>query len=160
MTTDTKRSSRDPGLTVLLGAAATATLLGAILAVAGAVVDGASGFGGAAVGSVLAVGVFAFGVVTVHLVADLLPSASLLVAVLTYTLQVVALALAFVVLSGSGLLDDDLHRGWLGSSVIAVTAIWLVTQLVASTRRRIPVYDLAAGPGAVRSASEANGGER
>jgi ATP synthase protein I len=160
MTTETKRSSRDSGLTVLLGAAVAATLLGLVLAVVGGLVDGRSGFAGAAVGAALAIGVFTFGVVTVHLVADLLPSASLLVAVLTYTLQIVFMALAFAALSGSDLLDGDLHRGWLGASVIAVTAAWLVTQLVATTRRRIPVYDLPPASDARQATPSWNGGER
>jgi ATP synthase protein I len=37
-----------------------------------------------------------------------------------------------------------LSAGWLAAAVIAVTATWLVVQVVLSTRVRIPVYDLPA----------------
>ena len=160
MTTETKRRSRDAGLSVLLGAAVTATLLGVVLSVVGWFVDGSDALGGGLVGTALAVGVFAFGVVTVHVVADVLPAASLLVAVLTYALQLGALALAFAAISGSGLLDETLHRSWLGAAVIAVTAVWLVTQLVATTRRRIPVYDLPTSAPAPSATDGRYGGER
>ena len=34
-----------------------------------------------------------------------------------------------------------LSRGWFAAGVIAVTALWLVGQLVAATRQRIPAYE-------------------
>ena len=74
-----------------------------------------------------------------------MPTASLLVALLTYTLQVVLMGMVFVALSRSGLLGDTLHREWLAGVVIAGTFGWLLTQLVLTTRQRIPAYDL---PGA------------
>ena len=160
MTTATKRSSRDSGLSVLIGAAVAATLLGVCIAIVGALVDGSPALGGALVGTVLAVGVFAFGVVTVHAVTHVLPSASLIVAVLTYTLQVVLMALAFVALTGSGLLDDSLDRAWLAGAVIACTGVWLVTQVLLSTRRRIPVYDLAPEGAGQETTGGRTGGER
>ncbi len=160
MTTATKRSSRDSGLWVLIGAAAAATLLGVGVAIVGGLVNGSAALGGALVGTVLAVGVFAFGVVTVHAVARVLPTASLLVAVLTYTLQVVLMALAFVALTGSGLLDDSLDRAWLGGAVIACTGVWLVTQVLLSIRRRIPVYDLAPEATGQQATASRTGGER
>ena len=70
--------------------------------------------------------VFGFGSFVVNTVAALMPTAALLVALLTYTLQVVAMGLVFVALSGSGaarrharpgMARRDRHRGppWSGS---------------------------------------------
>jgi ATP synthase protein I len=52
------------------------------------------------------------------------------------------MALAFVALADSALLDTSTARTWLVVAVIAVTATWLVAQIWLSTRLRIPAYDL------------------
>jgi ATP synthase protein I len=111
--------------------------LGAAAVVAGALAQGSPAAYGAAVGTLVVVGVFGFGSFVVDTVATLMPSAALLVALLTYTLQVVAMGLVFVALSGSGLLGDEL-----AGTVIAGTAAWVVCQIVLTMRARIPIYDL------------------
>ena len=78
--------------------------------------------------------------------ATVVPAASLLVALLTYTLQVVALGMVFLVLRASGALDTTIETGWLGGSVIGATLVWLVAQIVAATRSRQPLYDLPDRP--------------
>jgi len=75
-------------------------------------------------------------------VAALAPAASLMVALLTYTLQVVLVGAVFVGLRRSGLLEQAIDPRWLGGTVIAATLIWLTVQVVASLRTRIPVYEL------------------
>jgi ATP synthase protein I len=97
--------------------------------------------------------VFAVGVGLVSLVARVMPSASLLVALMTYTLQLLALALVVVALERSGTAGDEISRGWFAAGVIAVTVLWLAGQVLAAVRQRIPAYG-AALPG------EAPGGER
>ena len=57
-------------------------------------------------GGFIAAVVLFTGTVMVNLVASLMPAAALLVALLTYVLQVVVLAVVFVALSGSPLVDD------------------------------------------------------
>ena len=52
------------------------------------------------------------------------------------------MALAFVALSDSPLLDTTVARTWLAVAVIAVTATWLVAQIWLTTHLRIPAYDL------------------
>jgi ATP synthase protein I len=47
----------------------------------------------------------------------------------------------FAGLSRSGLLDDTLDRAWLAGVVIAGTFGWLLTQVVLTTRLRIPAYE-------------------
>lgn len=142
MTTESLSTPRSWGTTALLRAVGATAVAGLVTAGVAAVVGGSDAAWGALVGTALVVAVFGFGTFTVNAVAALLPAASLLVAVLTYTLQVVAMALVFVALSNSGLLDGTIDRNWLGGTVIGGTLVWLVVQVMLSTSRRIPIYDL------------------
>lgn len=146
MTTESTRAARGAGapggVGVLLGAGAAAVLLGLVLTLVGALTGGPAAAFGALTGTLLVVAVFAFGSLTVSVASGLVPAASLLVALLTYTLQVAVMGLAFVGLSGSGLLEETLDRRWLAAGVVAGTLVWLVAQVVLTTRARIPAYDL------------------
>ena len=145
MTTETPLSRPRGSARVLLVTGLLALAIGAVLALVGALVDGSAAAYGALVGSGLAVAVLWGGATVVDLVAGLMPAASLLVAVLTYGLQVVLMGLVLLALGRSGLLDATVDRHWVGGSVIAVTATWLVAQITLTTRRRIPAYDLGTG---------------
>lgn len=125
------------------------TLAAAVLLVlAGALLGGVPAASGAAVGSTLVLGAFALGALALGAVARIAPTASLLVALLTYTLTVVVLALVFAALSQSDALDVTLSREWLAGAVIGCTVVWLTAQIVAAVRSRQPLYDLPAeGPG-------------
>lgn len=118
----------------------------AALAVAGAVVavpfEGRAAAAGALVGAALVVAVLAGGGLALDAVAGLMPTASLLVALLTFTLQVVVLLLTLVALERSGLLGATLDRQWLGGAVIVTTMTWLAVQVRQHTTARVPVYDL------------------
>jgi ATP synthase protein I len=147
MTTETNQVTRNQGSRVLLGATAGSLAAGLAIAGVGALTAGSPAGVGALIGTALVVLVFAGGSFVVDEVARLMPAAALLVALLTYTLQVLAMGLAFVAISGSGLLDATADRGWLAGAVIGGTAGWLALQIVLATRQRIPVYDLRpAGP--------------
>lgn len=143
MTTEPRPAPRIRGTAVLVRTAGATLLLGLLAILLGALVSGSAAAYGALVGTVLVVGIFGFGTFTVNAVAALMPTASLLVAVMTYTLQVVLMALAFIALAGSGALDETIDRAWLGGTVIAGTMVWLVVQIVLATRSRIPVYDIS-----------------
>ena len=145
MTTEPALVTHRPGPSVLARAALVSLALGAAAVVAGALAQGSSAAYGAAVGTLVVVGVFGFGSFVVDTVATLMPTAALLVALLTYTLQVVAMGLVFVALSRSGLLDAALDREWLAGTVIAGTLVWVVSQIVVTMRARIPIYDLPEG---------------
>ena len=96
---------------------------------------------GALVGFVLVLGFFGVGASVVNAIASVSPTASLLVALLTYALEVVALGAIFVVLRRSGALAETVDRAWVGGVVIAATLVWLVSQIIAETRSRQPIYD-------------------
>lgn len=142
MTTETPsyRATRR-GVTVL-GPLVSTALVGLGAVVAGAVAAGSPGAAGAAIGVTMVCLFFAFGAVVLGAVATVAPAASLLVAMLTYTLKVVLIALVFLGLQRSGALETAVDPRWLGGTVIACTLVWLVTQIVVSARVRQPIYDL------------------
>ena len=147
MTTETRNAPRDRGTVALVRTAVATLVLGLLVALVGALTSGSAAAYGALVGTLIVVGVFGFGTFAVNAVATLMPSAALMFAMLTYLLQVLAMGLVFVALSGSGLLDDEISREWLGGTVIAGTLGWLTVQVALSTSRRIPIYDLPAHQG-------------
>lgn len=119
--------------------------IGVALVVTGALVAGSAAAYGALVGTAIAVGIFGFGSFVVATVARVMPVASLLVALLTYTMQVVLLALVFVLIRDSGLLESTLDRYWLGGAILLGAGAWMVVQLRVSMTARIPAYDVPAG---------------
>jgi ATP synthase protein I len=126
----------------VLGPLSVTTALGLLLVVLAAVATGAAGALGAVIGIVLVVAVFAFGAVVVGIVALVSPGASLLVALLTYTLQVVAVGLVYVGLSSGGALEGPVDPRWLSAGVIVATLAWTTTQVLVITRSRQLIYDL------------------
>lgn len=140
MTTDTRTPDR--GLGVLIGTAAAAALLGLGLALVAGLVAGGSAALGVLAGLGLALSVFALGNLAVYLVAGVMPAASLLVALVTYTLQVVAMVALFALLTDSGVFRETLDRQWFGVAIIVVTVAWMIAQIVLTTRARIPAFDL------------------
>jgi hypothetical protein len=142
MTTEITSAPRDAGFPALVRAAVVSTGLGLVLVLVAALASGSAAAWGALVGTLLVVGVFAFGSFGVNLVARVMPTAALMFALLTYTLQVVVMGVVFAGLSRSGLLDDEIDRNWLAGTVIAGTVAWLAVHVLVATTRRIPVYDL------------------
>lgn len=144
MTTETLHRTRETGARVLGQAALAALATTLTLAILGGLTAGSATAYAALVGGLLVLMVFGAGAFAVDAVASILPSASLLVALLTYTLQVVVLGLVFWALSESGAVGTTLTPAWLAGAVIAGTLAWLTVQTRQTMRRRIPVYDLPA----------------
>ena len=141
MTTESHRDAR-PGGAVLLRAAVAALLAGLVLTVVAGLVSGSTAALSAAVSTGLVVVVIGFGVFVLNTVASVMPSATVLVALVTYALQLVVLAAVALSLIRNGVLDETLDRRWFGAGVALTTAAWMVAQIVAATKARIPVYDL------------------
>ena len=110
--------------------------------VLGGVLDGSAAALGSTIGAVMVCLFFGAGAVVLGVVARLAPAASLLIALLTYTLKIVLIALVFVGLSRSGALDGTVDAQWLGGTVIACTLVWIAAQITSSMRSRQPLYDL------------------
>ena len=137
MTTETPRQQpamRVPGVgwalfvTLLVGVSAA----GLALATAGS-----SELLGALAGTALVAVFFVFGMVNTALAAAFAPRASLMVAMLTYTVQVVALGLLLVALTRSQAAADRVDLSWLGGAVIAGALGWTVALVVDALRRPI-----------------------
>ena len=143
MTTESKPGTRT-GLSPLLGAVGAGAVAVLVLVLAASVTAGRPAVVGAATGGVLTLVVFALGVAVVGAVARLMPAASMLVALMTYVLQLLVLALCVVAIDRAGVTGETLSRGWFAAGVISVTLLWLVGQVVAATRQRIPLYDTPA----------------
>jgi ATP synthase protein I len=137
---------------VLRTAAVVALVLLALIGAA-ALVDRQAAYG-AAVGAGVVLAVLGGGSAAVSVVARILPGASLLFALLTYTLQVVVLLTVFAGLDDAGLLDGSIDRRWLSGTVITGTLIWILVQILVATRARIPAYDVASTPPSPEPASE------
>jgi ATP synthase protein I len=85
----------------------------------------------------------------VNLVAGIAPKVSLVVALMTYTLQVLLLALALIVLARSDLAPDTVDPRWLGAAVLVGTLVWMAALIVGTLRAGVPVSgEPAAEPGA------------
>jgi ATP synthase protein I len=116
--------------------------LGVLAVAVAAATTGAPGAVGAGVGVAMVCLFFGGGALVLAVVSALSPAASLLVALLTYTLQVVLVGLVFVGLSRSGALGREVDPGWLAGTLIGGTTAWLAAQVLAHTKGRQPVYDL------------------
>lgn len=141
MTTESKQDTR-PGAFVLLGAAAAALVVGLLMVLLAALVSGSTAALSVAAGVGLVVAVIGFGVFTLNTVASIMPSATVLVALVTYALQLVVMAAVLLTLVRNGILEDTLDRRWLGGGVAVAALAWMVAQIIAAMRARIPVYDL------------------
>lgn len=159
MTTESKPGTRT-GLSPLLWAVGAGAVAVLVLVVAAALTDGRPAVVGAATGGLLTLVVFALGIAAVGFVARLMPAASLLVALMTYALQLLVLALCAAAIDRAGVSGETLARGWFAAGVIAVTLLWMVGQLVAVTRQRIPVYDTTTTPSGTEQIVAHPGGER
>jgi len=142
MTTATRHSPTGPVGSVVRGAFVATLLAGLGAVVLGALVSGSAAALGAAIGATMVCAFFGLGGLVLAVVARLAPAASLLIALLTYTLKVVLIGLVFLVLSRSGVLDETVHPAWLGGTVIGGTVVWLTTQIWFTLHARQPVYDV------------------
>jgi ATP synthase protein I len=117
------------GLVVVVGMSVAA--LGGALGLA---VGGRPQALGAVVGAGVTAGVSAFGTLTISVVAAYAPRASLLVALLTYALQVAVLALVLAAVQDSPVARSTLDVAWVGTAVVVTTVLWLVLLVVRALR--------------------------
>src|SRR3954451_14859743 len=121
-------------LGALRDAAALVSCAAALTAVVAAQGSGAPGVAGVAVGAAVVVGFFVFGAFCTSLAAAYAPSTALMVALLTYTLQVVLLPVVFIGLQRSGATPVRIDPHWLAATVIGGTLLWVVGLLVRAVR--------------------------
>lgn len=131
------------GTSQVLLAAGLCVAVGVAFATAvGGLVAGSAGALGALTGGGIACVFFLFGSSVVGAAIRVAPHTGMIVALLTYTLQVVLVAVVFSRLVRSDVLGTSLSAGWLAGGIAAATVSWSVGQIVASTRARIPAFDI------------------
>ena len=141
MTTESKQDA-PRGLSPLLGATAASFVVGLVLVVAGAVLDGAPGARGAAAGALLTTVTFGWGASVVSAVSRVMPSASLLVALLTYALQLMLMAAGTKIVMDASDEGATFARGWLAAGVVTLGVTWIVAQVWTTVRQRTLAYEL------------------
>lgn len=162
MTTATRQDARRAGVKTVVRAALAALAFGLSVAAVGLVAAGAPAGVAALIGTLVVVVVLFSGALTVTIVADLMPSASLMVALMTYALQMVLLAVVLIPLGRSDWAEEHLDAPWLAAAVIGGALVWTVCQVVLATRARIPIYDLpdVALPDTTAAPGPSEGSER
>ena len=122
-----------------LGTAMSASLVLAVVAASAALlVGGRQQLNGALLGVALVAGFFLFGTLSTSVAAAYAPGTALIVALLTYTTQIVVLGLVLAVLRGSAATAAALDNHWLAGTVIIGTLCWtaaLVTHAVRSQHK-------------------------
>jgi len=138
MTTTAAPQERTPRVLLagVLGVAAV-TLGATLLAL---VVDDGAAVRSALLGGALVVVFFAFGALNVGLAARIVPAAALMVAMVSYTFQIVLVLLVFIGLRRSDAFDSTLTEGWLAGVLIAGTLTWMTAQIVTTLRTPIPPW--------------------
>ena len=99
---------------------------------------------GALVGTAVVAGFFVFGMLNTAIAAAFAPRAALVVALLTYTMQVGALGLLLVALSRSDSTADALDVRWLGGTVIAGALGWTLALVLDTLRTPIDTTPIPA----------------
>lgn len=143
MTTETSERRADPGTRVLVGAMLAALVVSAAATGVAAAVGGPGAVAGAAVGGFSLAVVMAFGTYVVHVASNAVPGLSLMVAIMTYALQIAMMVAFFLVLARSGALEKSVDGAWLVAGVVVASLTWSTAQIWFSTRARIPLYDLS-----------------
>jgi ATP synthase protein I len=145
MTTATPRQQpamRVPGvgwaLTVTVVVGLSAVLLAAVL-------GGSEQVLGALAGTALVAVFFLFGMVNTALAAAFAPRTALLVAMLTYTVQVVGLAILLVAVSRSEAAGESLDVRWLAGTVIVGALGWTVALVVDALRQPTEITSAEVG---------------
>ena len=131
---------------ILVRTVGVSLLVGALVAGVGGLVQGPAAAWSVLLGTALVTVVCAGGAAAVNVVSGLMPEAALMIALLTYFLQVLVVLVVLAALADSAVLEEELDRGWVAGSVIGGTLLWMAGQVAVTTRARIPMFDLPDRP--------------
>lgn len=149
-------TTTQPGGTGIVPAVLMTALLTAAGATTAALTGGAPAAYGVLVGAAAVVVVFSLGMGVTHAASALSPGLSLLVALMTYVLQLVLLVVVLTALERSDLLGTTLDRGWIGGTIIVGTLVWSGA-LIRSSMRRTALYHAPADQRESTSSGEVAG---
>jgi ATP synthase protein I len=154
MTTESKQQS-PRRVTPLLGATMAGFGAGLLLVVVAAFADGAAGARGAAAGVGITVVTFGWGTGVVSAVSRVMPSASLLIALLTFALQLMVMGVATKVVVDASDGGAYFSHAWLAAGVVLGALAFIVAQVWCTVRQRTLAYELPAEtPGSRTEAGE------
>lgn len=137
-----------------------AVVSGALTILVAALVAGRAAAVGALVGTLLTCVTLALGLPVLAWVTRVLPAMSLLVAMMTYAMQVVFLLAAYVVLRRSPEAQAAVDGSWLGIAVIVTTVVCLTVQVIGFLKGRHPYFDVEPGEAAEASQGGPEAGAR
>jgi ATP synthase protein I len=137
-----------------------AVVSGALTILVAALAAGRSAALGALVGTLLTCATLALGLPVLAWVTRVLPAMSLLVAMMTYLMQVVFLIAAYVVLQRSPEARDAVDGSWLGIAVIVTTVVCLIVQVTGFLKGRHPYFDVEPGGAAEGGSGRPEAGAR
>ncbi|GAA5148921.1 hypothetical protein GCM10023340_23450 [Nocardioides marinquilinus] len=136
MTTALHRLAGDDPATLLKRAAIGSLGLTVVLAAVAALVSGTPGVLGVLAGAVVVLLVFVSGALAVNAMSSRSAEIALMMAMVTYGGQVIAMLALFIGLSASGLLDETISRGWLAVAVVVSALVWSTVQVLLASRAR------------------------
>lgn len=143
MTTASRLPRPSARVAGLVAGLATTAVSATVAGVVAAVVAGRPQVLGVVVGALVVAGFFTMGSLSASLAAAYAPGLSLVVALVTYALQVVLVGVVFLELTATPGARAGVDVDWAAAAVIAGTLVWTVTLVVAAVRTRQPLYDLS-----------------
>jgi len=124
------RSAVAPGLVAAMGCT--------IIALA---VAGTPGLFGALVGAACVLGFFGFGQLVLEVFRSITPSMLLVIALMTYLLQVVALLAVYALFQDNPKWQQSISTTSLAVTAMVCTMIWMAGLVHAARRERIPLFE-------------------
>lgn len=149
-----KRHLRGPVRASLLGGA----LVVALAAVIVARTVGAPQARAVVIAGVLVAVFFGVGLLLMSTALKFPPKSALVLALLTYVLQLALITLAFLILDRSGALGEDVDAAWLTLAAAVLSLLVIVGLMRWASKVRVPIYDLDDAPSAGRATSDPGAG--
>jgi hypothetical protein len=129
---------------VILRAAVVSVVVLTVLGLVAGLASGRPAALGVLAGGALVLGVFWAGTAGLEVMTRKSAEMALLVAMVTYSTQIIVVLGALLALRGTGAIED-LSRGWLAAAVLAGSTVWSVAQIALAARARIPTYAAVEG---------------
>lgn len=129
------------------GAVVPSAIAAVVCVAVSAVAAGTTGLWGALLGVALVFTFFALSLLVLGAASAVDPILVLMIALALYGAKVIGLFVAFIVINGTGLIDEPFNRTALGVTVIVCTLTWTVGEIVGATKRRELLYDLGEAAG-------------
>ncbi|GAB3266614.1 hypothetical protein GCM10027425_33140 [Alteromonas gracilis] len=144
---------------VVLRAGAVTLVAGLAVAGATAVIAGSPQAWGVAVAAGLVTFFFSAGATMVGAALRMAPGAAMLMALMTYALQMILIFMVFLALNEGGLLGSLIDPVWLTFAIAGLTVVWTALVMRAFRRARITAYDDAPPSHGTRASQGSEGPE-